>query len=68
MDKLVFEAFRKLQKREHLLRATRERMATGRITREMFRKEEAAIIEAFKLTTAEQQAYELYNKTQRKKS
>ncbi|KFN07271.1 MULTISPECIES: hypothetical protein [Paenibacillus] len=68
MDKLVYEAFRKLQKKEHLLRVARDRMATGRITREMFRKEEAAIIEAFKLTTEEQRAYESYSKMQRKKS
>ncbi|MNW34045.1 hypothetical protein D3C74_110140 [compost metagenome] len=65
MDKVVMRAFEKLQKREHHLRMARERMALGHTTRVMFRKEEAAIIETFKLTDEEQRAYETHIKKNR---
>lgn len=67
MDKLTMKAFEKLQKREHLLRVTRDRMALGRITREEFRKEEAAILERFRLTSEEERAYDLYIKSSKTK-
>lgn len=58
MNKLMFKVFEKLEKKEHLLRVARDRMALGRITREEFRKEEAAIIEMYRLTEEEQRIYE----------
>jgi hypothetical protein len=67
MEKLVAKAFEKMQKREHFLRVARDRMGLGRITREMFREQEAAIIEQFKLTEEEQQAYDRFVKMQKQK-
>jgi hypothetical protein len=62
------QAFQKLEKREHLLRVTRERMALGRITREVFRKEEAAILEKYKLTFDEERAYNQHIKNSKRQS
>lgn len=67
MDKLTMQAFEKMQKREHYLRVARDRMGLGRITREVFRNEQAAIIERFALTAEEQRAYDTYSRTQQKK-
>lgn len=67
MDRQTMRAFEKLQKREHLIRVTHYRYVTGRITWEEFKKEEAAIIERYKLTPEEQRAYEQHVKMQRKK-
>lgn len=58
MEKLALAALEKLQKREHLLRVAREFMGTGRITREVFREREAEIVQKYRLTDAEQAAYE----------
>lgn len=55
-------AFTKLQKREHLLRVLRDQMGLGRITREVFRQQEAQIIERYKLTDDEQRAYDRHCK------
>lgn len=62
MDKLTSRAFEKLEKREHFLRSTRNQMALGRITREVFRQKEAEIIERFALTDDEQRAYDLHKR------
>ena len=68
MDKLTMRAFEKLQKREHFLRVARDQMALGRITREVFRQQEAQIIEKFQLTDDEQRAYDQYNRLRRKRN
>lgn len=60
MDKLVYEAFTKLQKQEHLLRVNRDQRALGRITEEELLKREAQILERYRLTLSEQRAYDLY--------
>jgi hypothetical protein len=60
MDKLVMQAFTKLQKREHLLKWTREQRALGRITQEEFKEREAEILERYRLTVSEQRALDLY--------
>ncbi len=60
MEKLVLAALEKLQKREHLLRTTREQRALGRITQEEFRAKEAEIDQKYSLTLAEERAYNLY--------
>lgn len=60
MDKIMFQVFEKLQKREHFLRVTREQRALGRITEEEFRKREAQILERYRLTLGEERAYDLY--------
>lgn len=57
MDKLTMQAFQKLEKREHLLKVARDRWGCGRITKEMFRKEEAAILQRYRLTQEEERAY-----------
>lgn len=63
MDKrLVMKAFEKMQKREHFLRVARERWAHGRMTREAFRAESAAILQRFALTEEEARAYEQHNR------
>lgn len=67
MDKVLTRAFEKLQKREHLLRVTRDQMALGRITKEEFRTREAQIIEQYELTEAEQRAYDLHLRMTRKR-
>lgn len=64
MDELVRNAFKKLEKREHLLRVMRNRMQLGRMTREEFRKEEAAIIMKFELTEEERNAFERHTRMQ----
>lgn len=61
MDKLTMGAFEKLQKREHLLRSMRNQRALGRITQEVFKEREAAILKKFKLTPEEERAIELHN-------
>jgi len=53
-----------LLKREHFLRVARERFGLGRITREVFRQEQEAIVNRFALTEDEQRANELYCKVQ----
>jgi len=60
MDRLVMQAFNKLQKREHLLKWTREQRALGRITQEEFKEREAEILERYRLTVSEQRALDLY--------
>ena len=60
MDRHTFQAFEKLQKREHLLRAARDQMGLGRIKREEFRKREAEILSRYSLTPEEQRAYDLH--------
>lgn len=62
MDKVTAGAFKKLQKREHLLRVARERMALGRSSKEEFRTRQAEILQQFALTEAEEAAYELHSK------
>lgn len=62
MDKLTMKAFEKMQKREHFLRVARDKMGLGRITREVFREQEAEIIKRFALTEDEQRAYDQFNK------
>ncbi|MEK3873701.1 MULTISPECIES: hypothetical protein [unclassified Paenibacillus] len=60
MDKLVYEAFKKLQKQEHLLKVIREQRGLGRITQKEFREREAEILDRYRLTVQEQRAYDLY--------
>ena len=60
MEKLLLDAFTKLQKREHLLRVNRDQRALGRITEEAFKKQEAEILERYRLTLGEERAYNLY--------
>ncbi|MCM3699171.1 hypothetical protein [Paenibacillus macerans] len=60
MDKLVYEAFKKLQKQEHSLRVIRNQRALRRITEEEFQKREAEILDRYRLTVQEQRAYDLY--------
>jgi len=67
MDKLVMRAFEKIQKREHLLRAARNQLALGRITREVFREKEADLLSKYELTPEEERAYEQYNKVQQQR-
>ena len=67
MDKLTMKAFEKLQRREHFLRVARDRWALGRITKEVFRQQEADIINRYKLTDDEQRAYELFCKMQKQR-
>lgn len=67
MDKLTMRAFEKLQRREHFLRVARDRWALGRITREVFRQQEADIINRYKLTDDEQRAYDLHCKMQKQR-
>ena len=54
------QAFNKLQKREHLLKWTREQRALGRITQKEFKEREAEILERYRLTVSEQRALDLY--------
>lgn len=61
MSKEAFRAFEKLQKREHLLQTMRHRLETGRISEEVFRQSVADIEKTYRLTAAEQAAYEQYN-------
>ena len=56
MDKLLMDAFEKLQKREHLLRVTRDQMGLGRITKEEFKNREEQILGRYALTDSEQRA------------
>lgn len=58
MDKPTMRAFEKLEKREHLLRAARNQMALGRMSREAFREHEAQILERYRLSEQEQRAYD----------
>jgi hypothetical protein len=58
MDKHTASAFAKLEKREHLLRAMRDQMGLGRMTREAFRMQSLQVIERYKLTDDEQRAYD----------
>ncbi|WP_311080986.1 hypothetical protein [Paenibacillus polymyxa] len=67
MDKVLMGAFEKLQKREHLLRVTRDQMGLGRITKEEFKAREAQILERYDLTEAEQRAYDLHLRMTRKR-
>lgn len=68
MDKLLMDAFEKLQKREHLLRVTRDQMGLGRITKEEFKNREEQILGRYALTEAEQRAYDLHHRmTQHKR-
>lgn len=67
MNKLESIAFEKMQKREHFLRVARDRMGLGRMTREVFRQEEAAIIKRFELTEDEQRAYDRYCEVQQQR-
>jgi hypothetical protein len=60
-------AFEKLQKRERFLRVARDRWALGRITRGVFRQQEADIIKRFALTDDEQRAYELFCRMQKQR-
>ncbi len=68
MEKQLMAAFEKLQKREHLLKVTRDQMALGRITKEEFKKREAEILEKFGLTLGEERAYDLYLRMKGKRS
>jgi hypothetical protein len=67
MDKNLNAAFEKLQKREHLLRVTRDQMALGRISREVFRQREAEIISKYDLSESEQRAYDMHLSMMRRK-
>ncbi len=67
MNEHTIRAFDKMQKREHYLRAARDRMGLGKVTREVFRDEEAAILRRFALTDEEQLAYERYAAIQRQR-
>lgn len=68
MDKLTHRAFEKMQKREHALRATRERWALGRMTQSQFREEEREINRRYELTEEERNAYEYQKRlTQQRK-
>lgn len=60
MDKLLMDAFEKLQKREHLLRVTRDQMGLGRITKEEFKNREEQILGRYALTDSEQRVYDQY--------
>lgn len=60
MDKMLIDAFEKLQKREHLLRVTRDQMGLGRITKEEFKSREEQILGRYALTDSEQRAYDQY--------
>ncbi|URJ36635.1 hypothetical protein MF625_001054 [Paenibacillus polymyxa] len=66
MDKVLLGAFEKLQKREHLLRVTRDQMGLGRITKEEFKEREAKILERYSLTDAEQRTYDSHLRMTRK--
>ncbi|AKG36071.1 hypothetical protein [Paenibacillus durus] len=67
MDKVTAGAFEKLQKREHLLRVARERMALGRSSREEFKERQAEILRQYALTEAEETAYNLYSQINRQR-
>lgn len=67
MDRLVMQAFNKLQKREHFLRMLNDRLARGIITREVFEKEQAGIYEMTELTPEENRAYRQYTRQQAKR-
>ncbi|MBN2980084.1 hypothetical protein [Cohnella algarum] len=60
MSKEAFRAIEKLQKREHLLQTMRHRLETGRITEEVFSQSVADIDKTYRLTAAEQAAYDQY--------
>lgn len=62
MDRLTARAYEKLQKREHRLRATRNRLALGRITQAEFKEEEARILKQYRLTPEEERAIDLHTK------
>lgn len=64
MDMKIIE---KLEKREHLVRYQRNRLALGRITRAEYNAEIARIDARYGLTETERLAYELYRKIQLEK-
>ncbi|GIO36182.1 hypothetical protein J41TS12_10430 [Paenibacillus antibioticophila] len=68
MEKRLLEAFEKLQKREHLLRVARDQLGLGRLTKEEFKKQEAQILERYRLTLGEERAYDLYLRMKGKRS
>lgn len=67
MNKLLFGAFEKLQKREHLLKVLRDQLGLGRITREEFKKHEAKALQRYSLTEAEEREYDLHVRMTRKR-
>ncbi|MNW38898.1 hypothetical protein D3C74_159760 [compost metagenome] len=68
MEKILVQAFEKLQKREHLIRVNRDQRALGRITEEVFKKQETEILERYRLTLGEERAYDLYLRMKGKRS
>ncbi|GIO39279.1 hypothetical protein J41TS12_41400 [Paenibacillus antibioticophila] len=68
MEKILIDAFEKLQKREHLLKVIREQRGLGRITQEEFKKQEAQILDRYRLTLGEERAYDLYLRMKGKRS
>ena len=67
MQREQLKAFEKLEKREHMIRYQRNRLALGRITRDEYNAEIARIDERFRLTEKERLACELYRKIQAEK-
>lgn len=66
MDKMTMQAFEKMQMAEHRKRQARERWGLGRITREEFRQQVAAIEARYALTAEEKRAYENHLRQTRK--
>jgi hypothetical protein len=60
MEKLLLQAFNKLERREHLLRVLRDQMGLGRISKEVFKEREAEIMERYSFSLGEERAYDLY--------
>lgn len=67
MDKPTTRAIQKLEQRENLIRMTRMAFVRGRISEEVFRERTAAIESQYKLTDAEQRAYNQFIRQQRKR-
>jgi len=68
MNKETKTVFEKLEKREHLVRFQRNRLALGRITKTEYNAEIARIDERYGLTEKERLAYELYQRIQNEQS
>jgi uncharacterized protein YjiS (DUF1127 family) len=64
MERETMRIIDKLEKREHLVRYQRNRLALGRITKAEYNAEIAQIDDRFGLTEKERLAYELYMKIQ----
>lgn len=66
MDKLTARAFTKLEKAEHLIRTAYDLYDQGRIDYETLSQRLAAIKKQYALTTAEQKAYEAWERKRKR--